>query len=130
MEKALNSTKLILIGLSVLMVLLFLLDAISLEFLINYSLFLLVLVVVVALGSAGLNLVENPKGGKSILIGIGALVVFYLIGLSMATESIDTQSQLVIAGSKQAEAGIYTLHFLMFTAVCVLAYSSVKRLIK
>ena len=130
MEKALNSTKLILIGLSVLMVLLFLLDAISLEFLINYSLFLLVLVVVVALGSAGLNLVENPKGGKSILIGIGALVVFYLIGLSMATESIDTQSQLVIAGSKQAEAGIYTLYFLMFTAVCVLAYSSVKRLIK
>ena len=130
MEKILNNIKLVLIGLSLLMVLLFLMDAISLGFLINYSLFLLVLVVVVALGAAGLNLYENPKGGKSIIIGIGGLVLFYLVGLGMASDTVDLQSQLVIEGSKQAEAGIYTLYFVMLTAVATLVYSSVKRIAK
>ena len=130
MEKILNNIKLGLIGLSLLMVLLFLMNTISLGFLINYSIFLLVLVVVIALGAAGLNLYENPKGGKSIIIGIGGLVLFYLIGLGMASDTVDLQSQLVIEGSKQAEAGIYTLYFVMFTAVSALVYSSVKRIVK
>lgn len=130
MEKMLNNIKLILISLSLMVVLLFLLNAISLTSLINYSIFLLVLVVLVALGAAVFNLYENPKGGKIIMIGIGALVLFYLIGLGMANDSIDPHSELVIEGSKQAEAGIYTLYFVIFTAVFVLVYSSVKRITK
>ncbi len=122
-----NNIKLVLIGLSLLFVVLFLLGAISIEVLIGYSIGLLVLSVVVTLGASGLNLFENPKGAKSILIGIGGLVVFYLIGLGMASESVDPQSQLAIEGSKQAEAGIYTLYFVIITAVATLVYSSVKR---
>jgi hypothetical protein len=130
MEKILGNVKLVLIGLSLLVVFLFLMDAVSLAFLINYSIFLLTLVVVVTLGAAGLNLYENPKGGKSVLIGIGALILFYLFGLGMANDSIDPNSQLIIEGSKQAEAGIYTLYFVMFVAVSALVYSSVKRVAK
>lgn len=111
-------------------VLLFLLDIVSLTLLINYSIFLLILLVLVALGAAGFNLAENPKGGKSVLIGIGALLLFYLIGLGMASDSVDSRSQIIIEGSKQAEAGIYTLYFVIFSAVATLIYSSVKRIAK
>lgn len=130
MEKILNNIKIALVSSTLLVVLLFTLNAISLSFLINYSLFLLVLVIVSTLGMAGLNLVENPKKGKSILIGIGALLLFYLIGLGLSKESIDESTQMVIEGSKQAEAGIYTLYFVMFAAVAALVYSSAKRIIK
>jgi hypothetical protein len=130
MEKMLSNIKLILIGLSLMMVLLFLLKVLSLGFLINYSIALLVLVVLVTLGAAGFNLYENPKAGKSILIGIGALVLFYLVGLMMANDSIDPNSELIIEGSKQAEAGIYTLYFVIITAGFALVYSSIKRIAK
>ena len=130
MEKVLNNIKLVLISLSLMVVLLFLLDVVSLTLLINYSILLLVLVVLVALGAAGFNLAENPKAGKSVLIGIGALLLFYLIGLGMASDSIDARSQNIIEGSKQAEAGIYTLYFVIFSAVAVLIYSSIKRIAK
>ncbi|MFT6746879.1 MAG: hypothetical protein ACJAZ2_001224 [Glaciecola sp.] len=130
MEKVLNNIKLILISLSLMAVLLFLLDIVSLTLLINYSIFLLILLVLVALGAAGFNLAENPKGGKSVLIGIGALLLFYLIGLGMASDSVDSRSQIIIEGSKQAEAGIYTLYFVIFSAVATLIYSSVKRIAK
>lgn len=126
----LSNIKLILIGLSLMMVLLFLLKVLSLGFLINYSIALLVLVVLVTLGAAGFNLYENPKAGKSILIGIGALVLFYLVGLMMANDSIDPNSELIIEGSKQAEAGIYTLYFVIITAGFALVYSSIKRIAK
>lgn len=126
----LSNIKLILIGLSLMMVLLFLLKVLSLGFLINYSIALLVLVVLVTLGAAGFNLYENPKAGKSILIGIGALVLFYLVGFMTANHSIDPNSELIIEGSKQAEAGIYTLYLVLITAGFALVYSSIKRIAK
>ena len=57
-------------------------------------------------------------------------MLFYLIGFGMASEGIDPQSQLVIEGSRQAEAGIYTLYFVIFTALSALVYSSVIRVTK
>lgn len=92
MEKTIGNIKLILIGLSLLTVLLFATSAVSLEFLIYYSIVLLVVVALTALAAAVFNLAENPKGGKSVLIGIGTLLLFYLIGLGMAEDTIDVDS--------------------------------------
>jgi hypothetical protein len=130
MEKTIGNIKLILIGLSLLTVLLFATSAVSLEFLIYYSIVLLVVVALTALAAAVFNLAENPKGGKSVLIGIGTLLLFYLIGLGMAEDTIDVDSQLIIEGSKQAEAGIYTLYLVIVTAVGALLFSSIKRIAK
>ncbi len=130
MKKLLGYLKVLLIGVSLLMVILFALGTVSLSFLINYSLFLLLLLVTVSLGAAGLNLFENPKRSKHVLLGIAALVLFYFIGMGIASDSIDLKTQLVVEGSKQAEAGIYTLYFVICTAVMALLYSSVKRLSK
>jgi len=130
MEKTIGNIKIVLISLSLLIVLLFAINVLSIEFLIYYSIALLVLVVLTALGAAVLNLAENPKGGKSVLIGIGALLLFYLIGFALAGDSIDPDSLLIIEGSKQAEAGIYTLYLVILTAVGALAFSSIKRIVK
>jgi hypothetical protein len=58
------------------------------------------------------------------------LVLFYLVGMMMANDSIDPNSELIIEGSKQAEAGIYTLYFVIITAGFALVYSSIKRIAK
>lgn len=130
MEKILNYIKIGLVSLSLLMVLMYSSDLISLGALINFSLFLLGLVVVSTLAMSGLNFAENPKKGKSILVGMVALLLFYFVSLGFSEYSIDTTTQTIIKGSKQAEAGIYTLYFVLSSAIAALIYSSAKRIIK
>ena len=128
MEKKLNFLKIGLVILSVLMVLLFALDVISIEFLIKFSLGLLIVIALTTLGAALLNFVENPKTGKSFLIGIVGLLVVFGMSYGFATDAIDVDSEQVIVGSKSAEAGIYTLYVVVALAVGALLYSSAKRI--
>lgn len=129
MEKNLNILKFGLVGLSLLVVLLFVSDVLSLEFLINYGIGLLGLVVLTTVGAAIFNFIETPEKGKVFLIGFGALVLVYLISYAAADFALDKEGQ-IIAGSKHAEAGIYTLYVVMFFAVLGLLYSSLKRFIR
>lgn len=128
MEKKLNLVKVGLVSLSTLIVILFALDAVSIEFLITFSLGLLALIVLATVGAAVLNFSENPKTGKSFLIGIVALLIVFGVSYGISTDAIDVDSNQVIAGSKAAEAGIYTLYVLVFIAIASLLYSSVKRI--
>jgi hypothetical protein len=128
LAKILNYLKIILVGLSVLFVLLYLGDKISLTSLINFSIFLVGLLVVSTILTALLNVGENPKSGLRFGIGLALLVVYYLIGLSMSTDAIHKKTGEVIPGSKVAEAGIYMLYFVLFTALLVGVLSSLKRL--
>lgn len=130
MEKQLNYIKLGLVGLSLLMVLLFVMEALSITVLIKYSIGLLGLVVVATLGGALLNLVENPSKGKNFVIGIVGLIIIYAISYGVAEDSVDSTTELVIEGSRIAEAGIYTLYVVVEIAVAALLYSSVKRIFK
>ena len=111
LAKILNYLKIGLVGLSVLFVLLYLGDKISLNSLINFSIFLIGLLVVSTILTALLNVGENPKSGIRFGIGLGLLVVYYFIGLSMSTDSINKKTGEIIPGSKVAEAGIYVLYF-------------------
>ena len=129
MEKNLNILKFGLVGLSLLMVLLFVADVLSLGALINYGLGLLGLVVLTTVGAAIFNFIEAPEKGKVFLIGFGALILVYLISYAVADVALDKEGQ-VIAGSKHAEAGIYTLYVVMFLAILSLLYSSLKRFIR
>lgn len=128
MEKKLNLIKVGLVSLSTLVVILFALDAVSIEFLITFSLGLLTLIVLATVGAAVLNFSENPKTGKAFLIGIVALLIVFGISYGISTDVVDSESNQVIAGSKAAEAGIYTLYAVVFVAIGSLLYSSVKRI--
>lgn len=128
MEKKLNFLKIGLVGLSTLMVILFALDGISIEALINFSLGLLILIALATIGAAILNFVENPKTGKSFLVGIVVLLVVFGISYGVSTDAIDVDTEQIITGAKGAEAGIYTLYVVVAIAVGALLYSSVKRI--
>lgn len=128
LAKILNYVKIGLVSLSTLIVVLFTTDSISLDALINFSLGLVVLLVAATIITAGINTIENPKSSFVFLIGLATLIIFYFIGLGMSTESINPKTGIVIPGSKQAEAGIYTFYFLVLTAVGVILLSSVKRI--
>jgi hypothetical protein len=128
LAKILNYLKITLVGLSVLFVLLYLADKISLTSLINFSILMIGLLVLSTILTALLNVGENPKSGIRFGIGLGLLVVYYFIGLSMSTDSLHKKTGEIIPGSKVAEAGIYVLYFVLFTALIVGVLSSLKRL--
>lgn len=130
MEKILNYFKIGLVSLTVLVLLLFIKDVISLDFLLQYSMFLVITLVVVTLGSALFNTLENPKTGVRFAIGLVGLVVFYAIGYGISTDSMDEATNLVIPGSRMAEAGIYTCYFLFFVAGAAIVLSTVKRVFR
>lgn len=128
MEKNLSYIKIGLVALSALMVFLFALEAISIEFLIYFALVILGLIVNVTFFASLLNFAENPSTGKNFLIGIVGLLVIFGISYAISSDTIDSESEQIIAGSKIAEAGIYTLYTLVVLAVGALLYSSVKRI--
>ena len=128
MERKLNFFKIGLISLTVLMTLLFLAEAISLTVLINYSIGLVSLLFLATIGAAVFNFKENPANGKSFIIGLLSLLTVFGICYGVSNETIDEVTKEVIAGSRGAEAGIYTLYVLIFAAVSVLLYSSFNRI--
>jgi len=128
LAKILNYVKIGLVTLSAIIVVLFASDKISLDSLINFSLGLVVLLIASTIVTAGINTVENPKSSVVFLVGLGILIVFYFIGLGMSTDAIDPKTDLVIPGSKQAEAGIYVFYFLVFSAIGVILLSSAQRI--
>jgi hypothetical protein len=128
MEKILNYLKIGLVGLSILMLVLYLKDIITLELLINFSLFLVIALVVVTLGGALFNFFENPKTGIRFFIGLIAILIFYFIGYQMSSDSIDPATNLVIPGSKLSEAGIYTCYFLFVVGIGAILQSTIKRI--
>ena len=128
MERKLNFFKIGLISLTVLMTLLFLAEAISLTVLINYSIVLVSLLFLATIGAAVFNFKENPANGKSFIIGLLSLLTVFGICYGVSNETIDEVTKEVIAGSRGAEAGIYTLYVLIFAAVSVLLYSSFNRI--
>lgn len=130
MEKILNYLKIGLVSISLLMLGLYLKDAISLEFLINYSLFLVISLVVVTLGGALFNFFENPKTGIRFFIGIVGLLVFFGIGYVLSSDSIDPNTNTIIPGSKLSEAGIYTCYFLFVVAIGAIFLSTFKRIFR
>ena len=118
-----------LVGLSILMVVLFAAGALSVTGLIVFSEVLIVALIASTLIFSGLNLAENPKSGIRLLIGIGGLILCYLVGLGMSSEVIDAETGLVIEGSKQAEAGIRAFWMMGSIAVLAILWSSIKKLI-
>lgn len=128
LAKILNYLKISLVSLSILFVLLYLTDKINLTSLINFSMFLIGLLVVSTVLTALLNASENPKSGLRFGIGFALLLIYFLIGMSMSSDAINNKTGEIIPGSKIAEAGIYVLYFVLFTALIVGVLSSVKRL--
>jgi hypothetical protein len=79
-----------------------------------------------------MQMVQDPKGAKSALVGVGALVVVFLLCYVAAESnefSIGTQR---IAGGemKLIEAGLYMFYVTLVGSILSILYSTVSRYLK
>jgi hypothetical protein len=129
MENVLKIGKYSLIGLVWLVSGLAWFDIISIATLINFAISLFWIIGAVIAGFAIFNISENPKTGLKFLIGAGSLIIILAISFGFS-DTVKDANKEVIAGSKLAEAGIYTLYTLSILAIIVIGLAEGKRLLK
>lgn len=82
------------------------------------------------------RIASNPKAAKSALIGIGGLVVLFVIayaastGADVATNPVFEKLQVNESTSKSVGAGLIGLYLIMGLTVLSIIYAEVSRLIK
>lgn len=104
------------------------------DFMTNYGIIICYILLAVAVLTAVvfpiIQLIQNPKGAKGALLGIGALVV--VVGISYALSSGDAAAHLEITpeGAKQVDTGLFAFYILASVAIVSLVYSEVAKLFK
>lgn len=104
------------------------------DFMTNYGIIICYILLAVAVLTAVvfpiIQLIQNPKGAKGALVGIGALVV--VVGISYALSSGDAAAHLDITpeAAKQVDTGLFAFYILAGIAILSLVYSEVAKLFK
>ena len=123
-----------LLGVSALLSVLFMLDAVSEGLLITWCYVLLGIATVSAVVFSVMNMAKNPKKAKNALIGIVALVVICGLGYAMggSEEHIDLDGKLLAdaATSKKSEGGLIAFYILAIGAIGAIVFAEVSKMFK
>ena len=122
-----------LVGISAIMGALFMFEVLSAGAIIAWCYVLLVLATVASVGFSLINLGTNMKAAKGTLIGVGALVLVFVI--SYAAAGSDVPTKLADMGVTEGEvkwsgAGLITFYVLFGLAIVAAIYSGVTKMIK
>lgn len=104
------------------------------DFMTNYGIIityiLLAVATVTAIGFPLLRLIQNPKGAKGALIGVGILAV--ILGISYALSSDVNPSKMEIAPEdvKLVDMGLFTFYILAVAAIGSTVYAEVSKMLK
>jgi hypothetical protein len=125
-------TLLSLMGISALLFILFMLGTIGESLLIGWCYLLFGIAVIVAIIFPIVGMIKNFKSAKYSLIGVGALVVIYLIGLAISTDESYSIGDRVVEGSasKYSEAGLITFYTMIILAVVAIVYTEISKALK
>ncbi|HNQ12697.1 MAG TPA: hypothetical protein PKH65_00490 [Bacteroidia bacterium] len=85
----------------------------------------LVLAVVMSL----MNIVKNPKKGKNSLIGIGAMLVLWLVCLMFSSSDVAEKYQAIVSPgqSKWIGAGLIATYLIFIGSLGLVLFTEVKR---
>jgi len=123
-----------LLGVSALLSILFMVDAISEGLLITWCYILIGLATVTAIVFPILTMAQNPKKAKNALIGVVALIVVCGIGYAMANgvEHLDIDGKLLAdeSASKKSEAGLIAFYILAIGAIGSIIFAEVSKMFK
>lgn len=123
-----------LLGVSALLSILFMVDAISEGLLITWCYILIGLATVTAVVFPILTMAQNPKKAKNALIGVVALVVVCILGYVMASGDthLDLDGKLLAdeAASKKSEAGLIAFYILAIGAIGSIIFAEVSKMFK
>jgi len=130
MENALKIGKYSLIALVWLFIVLTYNDSVGVGVLIKFSLVLCYSALIVGIGFWIFNVTENFKSSLVFIVKYLSLALILYVGYSLAGETIDSETQLVIEGSKFTEGSIYGLYAVTTIAIIAIVVSEVKRIMK
>ena len=104
------------------------------DFMTNYGIIICYILLAVAVLAAVvfpiIQLIQNPKGAKGALVGLGALVVVLGISYALSSDTVPGNLDITPAGAKQVDTGLYAFYILSAVAVVALVYSEVAKLFK
>lgn len=123
-----------LLGLSALLSLLFAVDVVSEGGLILWCYILLGIAVITTLGFSIMGMVQNPNKAKSVLIGVGVLVVICIIGYFVAGNEVHMNVDGDILAdegtSKLSGGGLIATTILSIAAVGAWIFAEVNKMFK
>ena len=95
-----------------------------------YILFFLALLVTVVFSIVGMA--KDMKSAKFSLIGIGGLIIIYIIGYVFATDETYTVADVVVEGvvSRYSEAGLISFYIMIFLAIGTIVYTEISKAFK
>ncbi len=133
LSKILNIVLYVLMGVSALLGILFYVGSVSEELLIYWCYALFFLGAVSAIVFPIINMAKNPKGAKSALIGVVALVVVFGISYALGGDEMTDKYTGFISGpeaSKRVSAGLISFYILAIASIVAAVYSGVSKLFK
>lgn len=104
---------------------------------VNFALYLTYILFFVAIGAAIvmpiINSINDPKSLMKAGIGIGALVLLFLISWAISGSEVTAVYQkfdVSESGSKFVGGGLITMYLLVFIAIIGIIYTEISKLIK
>ena len=101
---------------------------------INFGLWIAYILIILCIISVILfpvrSLLQNPKSAKYVGMGLGALLVLFLISLMLSGGQANEKFDITAGESKVIGAGITLLYLLGFATVILTLYSEVSKLFK
>ena len=121
-----------LLGLSAVLYLLFAAEIISHGLLLNWCAILLIVATLSAVVFPIIGMAKDIKKAINSLIGIGALLVIFVIGYIMSNEEVYSIGDRVVEGtmSKISEAGLFTFYVMIVLAVGTIIYTEISKAFK
>jgi Na+/proline symporter len=94
------------------------------------SYFYVVVGILAGLGGALIGMLSKPESAKGVLMGVGAMLVVFILAYVLA-DSSDYQRLNTTEGlSKLSDTLLYTFYILFIGAIGAIVFSGVKRIIR
>lgn len=133
LSKILNIVLYVLLGLSALLGVLFYTGSIESELLIFWCYVLFIIGAVAAIVFPIINMAKNPGGAKSAFIGIGALLIVFVISYLLAGDEMTDKYAKFISGpeaSKRVSMGLIAFYILAIGAILATIVSGFSKMFK
>jgi hypothetical protein len=133
LSKALNIILYVLLGVSALLGVLFYTGSVGAETVIYWCYALFIIGAVTAIVFPIINMAKNPAGAKSALIGVGALVLVFVIAYALGGDEMTPKYEKFIDGpeaSKRVSMGLIAFYILAIGAIVATVVSGVSKLFK
>ena len=121
-----------LLGISGILYILFAFGAIGEGVMLNWCFILFGIAAVVAIVFPILGMVKDFQKAKRSLVGVGILVVIFVIGYALSSDEAYKVGEQVVEGSvsKRAEAGIIAFYVMIVLAIVAIIYTEISKAFK